>query len=72
MQGQASDIAIHAEEFIKLKALLNRLLAQHTGQSVEIIGTLAAWCSTCECGTVSEYDVWRCLFVHCELQVVAS
>ena len=38
LQGQASDIAIHAEEFIKLKSLLNRLLAQHTGQPVETIG----------------------------------
>lgn len=36
--GQASDIAIHAEEFIKLKSLLNKLLAQHTGQPVEMIG----------------------------------
>lgn len=38
VQGQASDIAIHAEEFIKLKSLLNKLLAHHTGQPVETIG----------------------------------
>ena len=38
VQGQASDIAIHAEEIIKLKSLLNKLLAQHTGQPVEMIG----------------------------------
>ena len=40
LQGQASDIAIHAEEFIKLKSILNKLLAQHTGQPVETIGKL--------------------------------
>jgi ATP-dependent Clp protease protease subunit len=38
--GQASDIAIHAEEFIKLKSLLNKLLALHTGQPVETIDQL--------------------------------
>ena len=40
IQGQASDIAIHAEEFIKLKSLLNTLLAQHTGQSLDTIGEI--------------------------------
>lgn len=34
-RGQASDIEIHAREIIELKAKLNRLLAQHTGQSIE-------------------------------------
>jgi ATP-dependent Clp protease protease subunit len=34
-EGQATDIAIHAEETLKLKKLLNELLAQETGQSVE-------------------------------------
>ncbi|CAI8030481.1 ATP-dependent Clp protease proteolytic subunit, mitochondrial [Geodia barretti] len=43
--GQASDIAIHAEEFIKLKSLLNRLLAQHTGQPVDTIGGCGLWVS---------------------------
>jgi ATP-dependent Clp protease protease subunit len=37
IQGQASDIAIHAEETLKIRAQLNRILAQHTGQSEEII-----------------------------------
>jgi len=36
-QGQASDIKIHAEHIIRTKAKLNRLLAEHTGQSVETI-----------------------------------
>ncbi len=37
IQGQASDIAIHAEETLKVKARLNRILAKHTGQPEEVI-----------------------------------
>lgn len=36
-RGQASDIEIHAREIIELKAKLNRLLAEHTGQTVETL-----------------------------------
>jgi len=36
-QGQASDIKIHAEEIIKLRHRLNEVLADHTGQSIEVI-----------------------------------
>jgi ATP-dependent Clp protease protease subunit len=36
-QGQASDIDIHAREVLATKALLNRLLAEHTGQPLERI-----------------------------------
>jgi ATP-dependent Clp protease protease subunit len=36
-QGQASDIEIHAKEILYLKARLNQMLADHTGQSVETI-----------------------------------
>ena len=38
-QGQATDIAIQAEEIVKLKKLLNELLSKHTGQPIHIIGT---------------------------------
>ncbi|RDI39091.1 ATP-dependent Clp endopeptidase proteolytic subunit ClpP [Aquicella lusitana] len=37
VQGQASDIAIHAEETLKVRARLNEILAKHTGQPIEII-----------------------------------
>src|SRR5476651_1557299 len=37
IQGQASDIAIHAEETLKIRARLNKLLAHHTGQPEEVI-----------------------------------
>ncbi len=36
-QGQASDIAIHAEEILNIRKRLNRVLARHTGQPIEKI-----------------------------------
>ena len=36
-QGQASDIQIHAQEILTIKQRLNNLLAEHTGQPLEII-----------------------------------
>lgn len=36
-KGQASDFKIHAEEILKTRTLLNALLANHTGQSLERI-----------------------------------
>jgi ATP-dependent Clp protease protease subunit len=36
-QGQASDIQIHAQEILSIKEKLNNLLAEHTGQPMEII-----------------------------------
>src|SRR5436189_2264335 len=35
LQGQASDLDIHAKELIRIKAVLNGLIAKHTGQPVE-------------------------------------
>ena len=37
VQGQASDIDIQAREILKIRAKLNELLAQHTGQAIEKI-----------------------------------
>lgn len=36
-QGQASDIQIHAQEILSIKNKLNKLLAEHTGQPLEVI-----------------------------------
>ncbi|MCF0248237.1 MAG: ATP-dependent Clp endopeptidase proteolytic subunit ClpP [Synergistes sp.] len=38
MQGQASDIEIHAKEILKTRAALNEILAKHTGQPLDKIG----------------------------------
>ncbi|MCZ4305768.1 ATP-dependent Clp endopeptidase proteolytic subunit ClpP [Zoogloeaceae bacterium G21618-S1] len=34
-QGQASDIEIHAREILTLRSRLNKMLADHSGQSIE-------------------------------------
>jgi ATP-dependent Clp protease protease subunit len=36
-QGQASDIEIHAKEILRLRARLNEIMAEQTGQSMEVI-----------------------------------
>jgi ATP-dependent Clp protease protease subunit len=36
-QGQATDIEIHAKEMLKMKENLNKILANHTGQTMEKI-----------------------------------
>lgn len=36
-QGQASDIAIHAEEILATKARLNEIYVTHTGQTLEVV-----------------------------------
>ena len=36
-QGQASDIKIHAEHILRTRSKLNKLLAEHTGRSIEEI-----------------------------------
>jgi ATP-dependent Clp protease protease subunit len=35
LQGQATDLDIHAREIIRLRGVLNELIAQHTGQPLE-------------------------------------
>lgn len=40
VQGQATDIAIQAEEILKLKRQINHIYAKHTGQPLETIGRI--------------------------------
>jgi ATP-dependent Clp protease protease subunit len=35
MQGQASDIQIHAKEILRTREVLNGILAHHSGQPIE-------------------------------------
>lgn len=37
VQGQAADIAIHAQEILRTREILNEILAKHTGQPLERI-----------------------------------
>ncbi len=36
-QGQASDISIHAQEILRMREVLNEILAEHTGQKLDKI-----------------------------------
>ena len=37
IQGQATDIEIHAKEILRIRSILNKILAHHTGQPLERI-----------------------------------
>jgi ATP-dependent Clp protease protease subunit len=37
VQGQASDIEIHAKEILDIRERLNKILSDHTGQTMETI-----------------------------------
>lgn len=37
VQGQASDIEIHAKEILRMRGFLNEILSKHTGQALEKI-----------------------------------
>lgn len=37
LSGQASDIDIHAKEILRLRAICNKIIAEHTGQPLEKI-----------------------------------
>jgi ATP-dependent Clp protease protease subunit len=37
LQGQASDIDIHAKDIVRVRELLNQILSTHTGQTIEKI-----------------------------------
>ena len=37
LQGQATDIDIHAREILRIRTILNKILAHHTGQTMERI-----------------------------------
>ena len=39
MQGQASDIKIHAERILKIKDKLNQILSKHTGKEMKTVET---------------------------------
>ena len=51
VQGQASDIAIQAEEILKLKRTLNELLSMHTGQPLPTVGKMTV-CLLYHCKTL--------------------
>jgi ATP-dependent Clp protease protease subunit len=37
LSGQATDIEIHAKEILRIRSVINELLADHSGQSIDKI-----------------------------------
>jgi ATP-dependent Clp protease protease subunit len=56
-QGQAMDIEIHAKEILKIREQLNKLLANHTGQSIETIDKDTERDNFMDAGTAVEYGL---------------
>ncbi len=57
LQGQATDIDIHAKDLMRLRQRLNELLARHTGQTVKRINTDTERDFFLEAGAAVEYGV---------------
>ncbi|HHQ47478.1 MAG TPA: ATP-dependent Clp endopeptidase proteolytic subunit ClpP [Acidobacteria bacterium] len=57
LQGQATDIDIHAKDLMRLRGRLNEILAHHTGQSVEKINEDTERDFILEAGAAREYGV---------------
>jgi len=57
LQGQATDIDIHAKDLMQLRRRLNEILAGHTGQSVKKINTDTERDFILEAETAIEYGV---------------
>lgn len=57
LQGQATDIDIHAKDLMRLRQRLNELLARHTGQTVKKINTDTERDFFLEAGAAVEYGV---------------
>jgi len=56
-QGQASDIDIHAREILKIREELNRVLAHHTGQTLEKIAADTERDNFMDAETAKEYGL---------------
>ncbi len=52
LQGQATDIMIHAQEIVKMKRQLNDLYVKHTKQPIAVIGTLFMQILSCFSETI--------------------
>ncbi len=56
-QGQATDIEIHTKEILKIREQLNQLLADHSGQSIDTIGTDTERDNFMSAETAAEYGL---------------
>ncbi len=70
VQGQATDIEIHAKEILRLKARLNEILAKHTGQPIERVGHDTERDYFMGPGEAKEYGLIDEVYVHKKPQQV--
>ncbi len=63
-QGQASDIQIHAQEILTIKHKLNKLLAEHTGQPLEVIERDTDRDNFMSAGQAVEYGIVDAVLSH--------
>jgi ATP-dependent Clp protease protease subunit len=57
LQGQATDIDIHAKDLMRLRERLNEILAHHTGQKIDRINTDTERDFILEVGAAKDYGV---------------
>jgi ATP-dependent Clp protease, protease subunit len=72
VSGQAVDIEIQAKEIIRMRELLDRLLAHHTGQTVEKVGTDTDRDFIMSAAEAKEYGVVDEVITNRELASVAA
>jgi ATP-dependent Clp protease protease subunit len=66
LQGQATDIDIHAKDLLQLRERLNEILASHTGQTVEKIHTDTERDFILEAEAAVEYGIIDKIFLNRE------
>ena len=71
-QGQAVDIEIQAKEIIRMRELLDQLLAHHTGQTVEKVGTDTDRDFIMSAPEAKEYGIIDEVITNRELSAVAA
>jgi ATP-dependent Clp protease protease subunit len=69
LQGQATDIDIHAKDLMQLRERLNQILAAHTGQTVEKVHTDTERDFILEAEAAVEYGIIDRIFLNREKEV---
>ena len=64
VQGQASDIKIHAEHILKTRETLNRILAENTGKPIEVIAADTERDNFMSAEAAKEYGLVDRVIVH--------
>jgi ATP-dependent Clp protease protease subunit len=70
VQGQATDIEIHAKEILRLKGRLNEILAKHTGQTLDRVSRDTERDYFMGPGEAKEYGIIDEVYVHKKPQQV--